>query len=96
MFLANAPISLLIVFLPLQVMKTIIFVLLFTALGHRKLAVSLLEGLAWNIAETRSTLRRRRTRPGRAGWSWLYGRLAITPAVITHLLRNGLPKFEIE
>lgn len=93
MFLANAPLLLLVVHVPLHILKTVFFCVLFASLGRRRLAASLVEGLAWNVSEWPATLARRRTRPGASTLSWLKGRLALTPALWTLFRTEGLPKF---
>ena len=64
MFLANAPLPLLIIHVPLHILKTAAFCVLFTLLGRHRLAASLIRGLVWNLSEWPVTLERRRTRPG--------------------------------
>ncbi len=93
MFLANAPLLLLVIHVPLHIFKTGAFCVLFTLLGRRQLATSLLKGLAWNLSELRVTLERRRARPGATSLSWLKGRVTLVPAVWTLFRTDGLPKF---
>jgi hypothetical protein len=93
MFIANAPLLLLVVHVPLHILKTGAFCVAFTLLGHRQLAVSLLKGLAWNLEQLPTTLERRRARPGASTLSSLKGRLTFVPAAWTHLRTDGLPKF---
>jgi GT2 family glycosyltransferase len=92
MFIANAPLLLLVVHVPLHILKTGAFCVAFTLLGHRQLAVSLLKGLAWNLEQLPTTLERRRARPGASTLSSLKGRLTLVPAAWTHLRTDGLPK----
>ncbi len=93
MFLANAPLLLLVVHVPLHMLKTGVFCALFTLLGHRQLAASLLKGLAWNLKQLPATLDRRRARPGVSTLSWLKGRVTLVPAAWTNLRNDGLPRF---
>jgi hypothetical protein len=96
MFLANAPLPLLVIHVPLHLLKTGVFCVLFTLLGHRQLAASLLKGLVWNLQQLPTTLERRRARPGASTLSWLKGRVTLVPAAWTNLRTDGLPKFVSE